>query len=67
MKTATAVAQLGMADRFRVLGLPVFFQTRPKTRVIGFIFGQAYRVVVAQNILYLGVRDERKAQSSRMV
>jgi len=39
----------------------------PKTRIIGFIFGQAYSVVVAQNILHLGARDEHKAQRSRMV
>jgi len=39
--------RVGLADPgFRVPGLPVFFQTRvfrcPKTRVIGFIFGQAF-------------------------
>ena len=39
---------------------------RPKTRVFGFIFGQAYRVGIA-NILHLDARDKRKAQRLHLV
>jgi len=70
------VAHLTYCDRLKAdpgFRVPVFFQTRkpgflcPKTRVIGFIFGEAYSVVVAQNILHLGARDERKARRSLRV
>jgi len=66
---------LGLADPgFRVPGLPVFSNPEtwvfrcPKTRVIGFIFGQAFmKCSCRTKILHLGARYERKARRSRMV